>query len=381
MAKNKREIYYTRIERIREMMSQKGIDALILFSPIDMFYFSGYSAHKPIYPLDLFRLFPLVITKSGDPFHIVAQNNYRFIKEESCFDKMFVYDEFTQNAEEFIAKTIRDKGLSSAKIGVEEDVLVLSTIEKLKNYLPGVDFSYAADMLLEVRDIKDEYEIELIQQAIDNTIIGFETAFKEIKPGVTEREIASLCECAMIRAGAEGFVEETQVLSGERSKLVRARASNKKIEQGDLILMDMASIFHSYGSDISRPVVVGKANKKQAELAKIIIEVYEKTLNVIKPGVIAGDVDDLVRKEYAKFGFGPEGQAHLAGHGFGLNFHENPIVKPGNKSVFKPGMVFAFEPGIVGQDCGHMRFEDDFVVTETGTKCLSSKLPRKLIEL
>jgi Xaa-Pro aminopeptidase len=337
--------------------------------------------HRPIYPTDVFRLFPVIIPKTGEPFHIMAKNVERFLKEESCIQKTFIYDEFLRNAEEFIAEVFRSEGLASARIGIEEDVLVLFTMENLKRLMPGMTLARASNMLLQARDIKDDDEIDLIQHAIDVTIIGMETAFREIRPGRTEREVAAICEYEMRKAGAEWFIEESQVLSGERSKLVRARSSDNVIKQGDLILMDMAAVVNSYGSDISRTVVVGKATAKQKEFAKMMLDVFDTTLAYIKPGIMAWEVDKFVRAAFTKFGYGPENQAHLIGHGFGLDFHENPILKPGSKAEIKPGMVFALEPAVSDPNFGTMRFEDDILVTETGTRVLSSKLPRKLIEL
>jgi Xaa-Pro aminopeptidase len=378
----KKERCSKRIEKIREMMAQEGMDALILFSPINMFYYSGYYPHRPIYPTDVFRLFPVIIPRTGEPFHIMARNVERMIKEESWIPKQLVYDEFLiKNAEEFIAEVLRKEGLASARIGIEEDVLVLFTMENLKRLMPGVTLARASNMLLQARDIKDDDEIELIQGAIDVTIIGYETAFREIRPGRTEREIAALCEYEMRKAGAEWFIEESQVLSGERSKLVRARSSDNVIKQGDLILMDMAAVVNSYGSDISRTVVVGKATPKQKEFAKMMLDVFDATLAYIKPGIMAWEVDKFVREAFTKFGYGPENQAHLIGHGFGLDFHENPILKPGSKAEIRPGMVFALEPAVSDPEFGTMRFEDNVLVTETGTKVLSAKLPRELIEL
>ena len=377
----KKEICSKRIERIKRMMAQEGMDALMLFSPINMFYYSGYYPHRPIYPTDVFRLFPVIIPKTGEPFHIAAKNVVRYLKEESWIPKTFVYDEFLRNAEEFIAEVLRGEGLSAATIGIEEDVLVLFTMENLKRLLPGITLARASSKLLQARDIKDDAEIKLIQHAIDVTIIGMETAFREIRPDRTEKEIAAICEYEMRKAGAEWFIEESQVLSGERSKLVRARSSDNKIKKGDLILMDMAAVCNSYGSDISRTVVVGKATPKQKEFAKMMLEVFDATLHFIKPGIMAQEVDKFVRDAFTKFGYGPENQAHLIGHGFGLDFHENPILKPGSKAEFRPGMVFALEPAVSDPDFGTMRFEDDVLVTETGTRVLSSKLPRELIEL
>jgi len=377
----KKERCSTRIEKIRATMAQEGMDALMLFSPIHMFYYSGYYPHRPIYPTDVFRLFPLIIPKNGEPFHIVAKNVVRFLEEESWIQKRFVYDEFLRNAEEFIAEVLRDERLSTAKIGIEEDVLVLYTMENLKRLLPDITLARASNMLLQARDIKDETEIDLIQGAIDVTIIGYETAFREIRPGRTEKEVAAICEYEMMKAGAEWFIEESQVLSGERSKLVRARSSNNVIKQGDLILMDMAAVVNAYGSDISRTVVVGKATPKQKEFAKMMLDVFDATLAYIKPGIMAWEVDKFVREAFTKFGYGPENQSHLIGHGFGLDFHENPILKPGSKTEFKPGMVFALEPAVSDPNFGTMRFEDNVLVTETGTRVLSAKLPRELIEL
>lgn len=377
----KKERCSKRIERIRGMMAQEGMDALMLFSPINMFYYSGYYPHRPIYPTDVFRLFPVIIPKTGEPFHIMAKNVARFLKEESWIQKTFGYDEFLRNAEEFIAEIFRAEGLASAKIGIEEDVLVLFTMKNLKRLMPGITLARASNTLLQARDIKDNDEIELIQHAIDVTIIGMETAFREIRPGRTEREVVAISEYEMRKAGAEWFIEESQVLSGERSKLVRARSSDNKIKKGDLILMDMAAVCNSYGSDISRTVVVGKATPKQKEFAAMMLDVFDATLNFIKPGILAWEVDKFVREAFTKFGYGPENQAHLIGHGFGLDFHENPILKPGSKAEIKPGMVFALEPAVSDPNFGTMRFEDDILVTETGTRVLSAKLPRELIEL
>jgi Xaa-Pro aminopeptidase len=357
------------------------MDALMLFSPIHLFYFSGYYPHRPIYPTDVFRLFPLIIPKTGEPFHIAAKNVLRFLKEESWIQKRFVYDEFLRSAEEFIAEVLKGEGLSSARIGIEEDVMVLLTVENLKKLLPGITLAPASDILLQIRDIKDETEISLIQGAIDVTIIGYETAFREIRPGRTEQEVAAACEYEMRKAGAEWFIEESQVLSGERSKLVRARSSGNIIKLGDLILMDMAAVVNSYGSDISRTVVVGKATPKQKEFAKMMLDVFDATLAYIKPGIVAWEVDRFVREAFQRHGYGPECQAHLIGHGFGLDFHENPLLKPGSKTEIRPGMVFALEPAVSDPEFGTMRFEDNVLVTETGTKVLSSKLPRELIEL
>ena len=268
-------------------MARERMDALMLFSPIHMFYFSGYYPHRPIYPTDVFRLFPLIIPKTGEPFHIAAKNVLRFLREESWIEKRLVYDEFLRNAEEFIAEVLRGEGLASAKIGIEEDVMVLYTMENLKRLLPGITLAHASGMLLEARDIKDEMEIALIQGAIDVTIIGYETAFREIRPGRTEQEVAAVCEYEMKKAGAEWFIEESQVLAGERSKLVRARSSDNVIKKGDLILMDMAAVVNSYGSDISRTVVVGKATARQKEFAKMMLDVFDATLAYIKPGIMA----------------------------------------------------------------------------------------------
>jgi len=96
---------------------------------------------------------------------------------------------------------------------------------------------------------------------------------------------------------------------------------------------------------------------------------------------MAWEVDKFVRAAFEKRGYGPECQAHLIGHGFGLDFHENPLLKPGSKTEIRPGMVFALEPAVSDPEFGTMRFEDNVLVTETGTKVLSAKLPRELIEL
>jgi Xaa-Pro aminopeptidase len=183
----------------------------------------------------------------------------------------------------------------------------------------------------------------------------------------------------MLSNGAERVSFDTIVASGKNSSVPHATPSNKKIEPGDFVKLDFGAVVEGYHSDMTRTVVVGKADDRQKEIYLTVKEAQEKALLSVKAGLVCEDVDKIARDTVAEKGFG-ECFVHNLGHGVGLQIHEAPSLGKNCKTVLQPGMVVTVEPGVYVNGFGGVRIEDLVVVTESGCEILS-KSTKELLEL
>lgn len=158
-------------------------------------------------------------------------------------------------------------------------------------------------------------------------------------------------------------------------------ASDKIIEEGDFVTIDIGCIYKGYCSDMTRTIVIGKANEKQKKIYSVVLEAQKESLKSIKPGIKGFEVDKIARDIIDSYGYG-ECFGHGLGHGVGLEIHENPRLAQNEmgKIVLKPGMIITNEPGIYIPNFGGVRIEDLVLVTEDGYKVLS-KTTKELIEI
>ncbi|EAG2965084.1 peptidase M24 family protein, partial [Listeria monocytogenes] len=234
-------------------------------------------------------------------------------------------------------------------------------------------------MIEALREVKDEEEIALIQQACHIADQGFEHILKMIRPGMTEIEVANQLDFFMRSLGATSVSFETIVASGLRSAMPHGVASEKVIEQGDLITLDFGCYYQSYVSDMTRTFAVGDPGDKLKEIYQIVLEAQEKVLAAAKPGMTGIELDAIARDHIASFGYG-DAFGHSTGHGIGLEIHEGPNVSFRADKAFVVGNVITDEPGIYLPGIGGVRIEDDLLITETGNKVLTHS-PKELIIL
>ena len=166
------------------------------------------------------------------------------------------------------------------------------------------------------------------------------------------------------------------VTSGERGALIHGEPSDKKIEPGELIIIDFGCIYGMYNSDCTRTVCIGEPGDQQKNIFNIIKEVQIETLEKVKAGVLCSELDNFARSKIAQKGYG-DYFLHSLGHGVGLDIHELPRLNLNDHTVLKTGMVVTIEPGIYVPDIGGVRIEDTVVVTETGYHNLTV-LPKDL---
>ena len=264
------------------------------------------------------------------------------------------------------------------------------TVDWLKQAVPEVTVKDIRTSIGELRLIKSSSELALIRQAIDLSLDAQLEAMKMMRPGLWEYQIAAKMVETHARGGSEGEAYAPIVGAGPNSTVLHYDKLARKIEEGDIVLLDVGAQYSGYASDITRVIPAnGKFTPRQREIYEIVLGAQEAAIHALKPGM------DMCRKgnksvyklaydyinSHGKDQHGkPLGQyfIHGLGHSVGLNVHDpGDLCKP-----FVPGMVFTIEPGIyLPEENLGVRIEDDVLITETGYELLSQKLPRLVEEI
>ena len=243
--------------------------------------------------------------------------------------------------------------------------------------LPETDFVFVVPDTL--RQVKSAEEIRLIEKACRISDLGFEKTVPYIKAGVTEAELRTILECAMLEAGSEGKSFDTIVASGWRSAYPHGTATDKVIEEGDLVTFDFGAIYHGYHSDITRTVAVGEISERQRYIYDAVLGCNEHIEKILRAGLAAADVDQESRK-YLKEKDLDKWFGHALGHSVGLEIHETPTLSPRDHTVLCAGMTETVEPGVYIPGVGGVRIEDTVVIEKDGISILT-KFPKKFLRV
>lgn len=242
--------------------------------------------------------------------------------------------------------------------------------------LSDVQLTDADDPIGRLRMVKDESEMSAIREAVRIADQAYKDISSFVEPGMTEHEVATELDCFMRKAGAEKEAFDALVASGPRSALPHGKPTERRISAGELILLDFGAKWHGYHSDITRTVVLGKADSRQREIYDIVLEAQAAGIAAVRPGIAGGEVDAAARKIIENKGYG-EYFGHGLGHGLGLDIHDGRILAKNSEIILQAGMVVTVEPGIYIPGWGGIRIEDDVVVTESGSEVLTTS-PRTI---
>jgi Xaa-Pro aminopeptidase len=230
-----------------------------------------------------------------------------------------------------------------------------------------------------LRVVKSETELARMRNAARLISGVFEQVVKEIRPGVTELELAAEVDYRMRRLGAEGPSFETIIASGSRAALPHARPTSKRLRRNELVVLDLGAILRHYCSDMTRTVYLGKAPKRVKMWYKAVLEAQAAGIQALGAGVEAGAPDLAARRVFDSFGLG-KFFVHSTGHGLGIEVHEDPRLAAGQKRLLEAGMVVTVEPGVYVEGAGGIRIEDDVAIHKGRTEILTTA-PRELLEL
>lgn len=248
----------------------------------------------------------------------------------------------------------------------------LELFGKVMARVPGTSLEDMSEAVAKMRSIKSTKEVAMIQKGIDITACGFDAVLRNLKPGLNEFEVQETLEHGFRSNGSRRLSFDTIVGSGVNTTVLHYVANDQAIEDGDLVLIDAGAMFGGYGADITRTYPAnGRFTKRQKEIYNIVLQANEAAIKATKPGVRLADLDKIARAVITKAGYG-DYFIHSIGHHIGLETHD---VTP--DQALKPGSVFTIEPGIyIPDEAIGVRIEDDILVTKTGYKNLSVKIPK-----
>ncbi len=352
-----------RINRIREILKSINADGIIAYSPENRRYLSGFTGSTGY----------AIISDKNAGF----VTDFRYTEQAKHQCKGFEVIKNESPVSEYIADTIKKYGIS--RLAYEDAYMTVAFYEQLRDKLSGVEMVPLKEADGEIRIIKDEEELSNIKKAAEIADSAFTHILSFIKPGITENEVALELEYFMKKSGASGNSFESIVASGLRSSMPHGVASDKEINNGDLLTLDFGCVYNGYCSDMTRTIVVGKANDEQKKIYDIVLKAQMEALLHIKAGVLGKDVDKIARDIICDAGYG-DNFGHGLGHGVGLAVHEEPRLSISGNRVLEKNMVVTDEPGIYIPGFGGVRIEDLVVVGEDGPVVYSMS-PKELIEL
>lgn len=353
-------IYEARQGSVRKIMDDHHLDAILFSSLENIRYLCGFTGSDGA----------MVVT-SKDSFFLTDSRYWTQAEEEVKGSQIVHYRKKLDR----LASLLVDSKLKN--IGFESTSLAFSShqvlLEKSAN---GVRLIPLEREIKNLRAVKDPQELNLIRRAMDIASRSFLHLLSRMKEGTVEREMALEMEFFMKREGAEVIGFDIIIASGKRSALPHGKASQKRIEKGDLVLIDYGSRFQGYHSDETCMVVCGDPSAEQKKIYQIVKEAHDKAIGLIRPGVSFQEVDRAARDHIRECGYG-DYFGHGLGHGVGLAVHEEPTVNSENGELLQEGMVFTVEPGIYIPDRGGVRLEDMVLVTSKGAEVLTY-LPKEL---
>ncbi len=351
-----------RIEKLRESLKEKNIDAALITSVENVRYYSEFTGDSS----------ELLITNS----ELFLFTDFRYTEHaqrETCFD---VVETKGQDRVE----TIFNYASRSSAVKVGADLANVKYPE-YKSYLEHIDEQNFLDITADIsaqRLVKDEDELSAIRKGAEYNDLLFEHLCSIIKQGMSEKEIKAEIIYFMLKSGAQVAFDPI-VASGENSSLPHAVPSDRTFRPGDFITMDYGFKFDGYCSDFTRTVAICEVDKEQQKVYDIVNEAAEQALPLLSPGAECAKVDTAARDYITQHGYG-QYFGHGLGHGVGMDIHEAPTLNGLSKDVLQAGMTVTIEPGIYIAGKYGVRIEDLCVITEDGFENLTAA-PRELIIL
>lgn len=355
-------INQSRIQKAQDRMKQQGIDAYLILTHDDYIYFFGEDRYQP----------RAVIPAQGMPIIVTFSGEEEEVKESLGVEDVRIFGSVGQQIKDVVQimrGMIGDK--EKLQIGVQmwfgTPAFLLNMFQRANPVVEVVDIAPVMD---DLRMVKDESEIKLIQHAADIAAIGMKTAVKTLKVGITENEVAAEVEYAMRKAGGHGVATPVYVNSGIRSGWLHGTASDKIIEDGDLVVLDLVPRFQGYCANLCRTFVIGKPNNKQLDMYETYKKAQSAAINVLKPGVKIREIDAAAKTVFTEKGYEKFYVAGI-GHSIGLSFEETPAptIHPGDSGItICDSMAMTIgHPVLSVPGTGGVRLEDTFHVTSKET--------------
>lgn len=367
-----REERAERLDHARKLMAENALDAIVLMEGTSLRYFTGMRWWGGE------RMFALVLPAKGSAFYVCPGFEEGRAREqianapggENPDVRIWQEDESPYQR---VAQGLKERGLSSGKIGMEETMRFVF-VDGIAKAAPHATLASATPVTAGCRMIKSEGEIALMRLASQVTLAVYEAVYQSLKEGMTQADVGNLIDKAYARMGFPG---EASVMVGEYTAFPHGSRTPQVLREGTIIMIDDGCTVEGYQSDITRTFVLGKASDKMKSVFETVHRAQSAALAAARPGVECGSIDAAARKIVTDGGYGPDYKyfAHRLGHGLGMDGHEWPYLVRGNPKKLEANVTTSNEPGIYIRGEFGVRLEDDMHVTENGAELFTPQSP------
>lgn len=354
-----------RFERLHNILTNAGLDAVAINPGPTLSYLTGLSFHLMERPT------VLIFAPPAAP--VIVLPVLEMAKLASCSTelKAFSYGDNPASWADAFQQAAAFLGLKKASIGVEPERLRVLELRFLETAFPDARIVASGSELGMLRIQKDDSEVAAMRQAVKIAQAALSATLPAIKIGVSEREIASELTFQLLRAGSDAEVPFAPIVSsGPNSANPHASPSSRRLQSGDMLVIDWGGAYNGYISDLTRTFGIAEIEPEYKRIYELVKQANQAGRECARPGIPAGDIDRAARAVIANSGYGPQ-FFHRVGHGIGMEGHEPPYMFAENTLILQPGMAFTVEPGIYLADRGGVRIEDNVVITAQGAEILS----------
>jgi Xaa-Pro aminopeptidase len=350
-----------RVEALRKQLAANNISALLVTNPHNRQYLSGFTGSAGY----------VLVTENESLFF----TDFRYI--EQAAEQAPHFRVIKQDPKPILSVKAELERMGIQRLGVEQNHLVHSVFLAFEKDLSPIELVGTEGLVEGLRAKKDNNEIEIMREAARMADEAYKHILTFVRPGLTEREVATELEFYLRKQGAKQSSFDIIVASGVRSALPHGVASDKTIAKGEFVTLDFGAYYKGYCSDLTRTFIVGPASERHREIYGIVQQAQLKGLELRK-GMTGREADALTRDLITSHGYG-ENFGHSTGHGLGMEVHESPSLAPRSEMVLEPGHVVTIEPGIYIPGFGGVRIEDDVVIREDGIDILTQSTKELII--
>jgi Xaa-Pro aminopeptidase len=361
---------------VRDALAAQSLDAAVLTSLPNILYLTNFTGSAAVAVVTADRLYFLTdfryytaITDSHGTAHQCP--NLELVKIEGSYDATL--------AELLASLSPSPASRTAMRIGFEAAHLTVSRHAWLVDALGRHESAHqlvATEGIVErARVRKDDYEIATLREAARRLSRVAEQVIAEVRAGRSEAELAMAIDQRIRLAGFAKPAFDTIVAAGPNAALPHARPGERRLTEGDLVVLDFGGVYDSYCVDLTRTVSVGRAGARARDVYAAVLEAHDRAIAAVAPGRSRFEIDAAARDTLAGHGLG-EAFGHGTGHGLGLEVHEDPRIsrrRPDDtqEAPVDLRMVFTIEPGAYLPGWGGVRIEDDVLVTDAGVEVLT----------
>jgi Xaa-Pro aminopeptidase len=356
------EIFKNRQNTLKSILAKQDLDGMLISRLSNVRYICGFTGSAG----------SCIITPNDNYFITDGRYMEQSKDEVKGFERFIDYGTHIEIAQK---NNLIPKGL---KLAFESDFLSVSLYTQLTELFPGIKWENTKMILENLAAVKDESELQALRTAVEITDKVFDEVLQLFKVGITEKEIALELEMRYKKYG-EGPAFSAIVASGPNSALPHAQPTERKLKQGDFVVIDAAAKYAGYHADMTRTIVIGKVTEKHREIYELVKKSQQAGIDATQSGVACKVVDDATRNVIIEAGYGDK-FIHSTGHGIGLEVHTSPRLSQQSEEILKENNVVTIEPGVYLTGWGGVRIEDDIVVKKDGNDVLN-KTSKELIIL